>query len=158
MSDDRKPVKLPAALWESIKRQQYAVREATGVEPTQGDLLFDAWNTYMAALTGPTPIAAPKSSVVPSLNRIHAQLLSVAAALENITDALGDIDGQDDTETTAAIAASDAAAANGQRVARRILRELEQPPRRAGASAGGTDATAGGAEKAAGGSQRKTNT
>ena len=155
MSDDRKPVKLPAALWESIKRQQYAVREATGVEPTQGDLLFDAWNTYMAALTGPTPIAAPKPSVIPSLHRIHAQLLSVAAALENITDALGDIDGQDDTETSAAIAASDAAAANGQRVARRILRGLEQPPRRAGASAGSTDATTGGAAEVVGRSERK---
>ena len=158
MSDDRKPVKLPAALWESIKRQQYAVREATGVEPTQGDLLFDAWNTYMAALTGPTPIAAPKTSVIPSLHRIHAQLLTVAAALENITDALGEIDGTEDTETSASIAASNAAAAHGERVARRILRGLEQPAGRAGESAGGADATTGGPAEAAGGPQRKTNT
>jgi hypothetical protein len=138
--------------------------------PSQRQLLKDAAhrlgvreqviarNAVLAALTGPAPIAAPKPSVIPSLHRIHAQLLSVAAALENITDALGDIDGQDDTETSAAIAASNAAAANGQRVARRVLRGLEQPARRAGESTGGPDATTGGTEEAAGGPQRKTNT
>ena len=119
------------------------------------DFMRDA---ILAALTGPTPIAAPKPSVVPSLHRIHAQLMSVAAALQNITDALGDIDGQDDTETSAAIAASNAAAANGQRVARRILRGLEQPPRRAGESPGGADTTAGGPEEAVGRSERQTKT
>lgn len=122
----------------------------------RGMLMQDiARNAVLNALTGPAPIAAPKPSVIPSLHRIHAQLLSVAAALQNITDALGEIDVTEDTETTDAIAASDAAAANGQRVARRILRGLEQPAGRAGASSGGPDATAGGPTEAAGGPQRK---
>lgn len=122
----------------------------------RGILMQDiARNAVLAALADPTTIAAPKPSVIPSLHRIHAQLLSVAAALENITDALGEIDATDETETSAAIAASDAAATNGERVARRILRGLEQPPRRAGASAGSTDATTGGAAEVVGRSERK---
>lgn len=113
-------------------------------------------NAVLSALTGNAPIAAPPPCVVPSLNRIHQQLLHIAAALQNITDALGDIDGTEDTETPAAIAASDAAAAHGQRVAGRILRGVEQPPGRAGESLGGSDATDSSTAQIAGRPPRKT--
>lgn len=123
----------------------------------RGLLMQDiARNAVLSALTGNAPIAAPPPSVVPSLHRIHQQLLHIAAALQNITDALGDIDGTEDTETPAAIAVSNAAAAHGQRVAGRILRGVEQPPGRAGESLGGSDATDSSTAQIAGRPPRKT--
>ena len=141
MSDDRKPVKLPAALWESLKRRQYAVREATGVEPTQGALLTEAWAAYLAALANPTvnnslPPPPPQPDILDALNAIARKLGAAKAELDALIERSNG-GGHDDQ--VALLAASDATTAR----ARALVAEVGRGPGVPGGIEGNGEETTG---------------
>jgi hypothetical protein len=54
MSDPRKPIKVSPETWKSIKKFQSKMLDETGAEPTQGDLLAEAWAFFSKAKSGET--------------------------------------------------------------------------------------------------------
>jgi hypothetical protein len=89
MPDERKPIKISTELWNAIQRRQNADREATGVKPTQGDLMARAWAVF--ALSDSTVVnkdaktlTLPTADLVPSLSELARKLSAAKAELDGI--------------------------------------------------------------------------
>lgn len=94
MGDERKPVKISPEIWEQIKDWQNAERKRTGVEPTQGQLIEQAWKAFVNPEQNSADLGHDSSEAYSSSNRsLHDKLeeilnsgdeMTIAAVVPNI--------------------------------------------------------------------------